>query len=127
MIRRGPYGPSITSRSPMTDARIRSTSGAAAASPASTVTPSALDRPHGKAADEAVEEQIEHERDRDRDQDGRRLERLPEDDAADELGGDAGGDDLLGGGRDEGQGVDELAGRQGEGEHHHGHDPGEGH
>src|SRR5215218_6479519 len=27
MIRRGPYGPSITSPSPMTDARIRSTSG----------------------------------------------------------------------------------------------------
>src|SRR4029450_10614025 len=45
MIRRGPYGPSITSRSPMTAARIRSTSGDAAASPASPVTPSARDAP----------------------------------------------------------------------------------
>src|SRR5262245_20908644 len=88
MIRRGPYGPSITSRSPMTEARTCSTSGDAAAPRASNPAPSTLDRPHGKAGDEAVEEQIEHERDRDRDQDGRRLERLPEEDvAADELVG----------------------------------------
>src|SRR4029453_8693550 len=111
MIRRGPYGPSITSRSPMTDARIRSTSGDAAACPASTPTPSALDRPHGKAADEAVQEQVEHERDRDRDQDGRGLQGLPEEHVtADQLGGDAGGDDLLGGGGGEGKGVDESVG-----------------
>jgi biuret amidohydrolase len=60
---------------------------------------SALDRAHGEARDEAVQEQVEHQGDGDRDQDRRRLQRLPEEHvAADQLGGDAGGDDLLGGG-----------------------------
>src|SRR5918993_727942 len=79
---------------------------------------SALYRTLGEAGDEPVEEEVEHDRDRHGDENGGRLQRLPEEHvAAYQLGGYAGGQHLLGGGRHERERVDELARREGEGEH----------
>src|SRR5688500_16822708 len=79
--------------------------------------PSTLYGAEGEAFDETVEEEVVEDSDGDGDDHGGGHQGLPEVDvAADQLGGDACGDGLAGGGGDEGEGVDELVEREGEGE-----------
>lgn len=69
----------------------------------------------GETGDEAIQKKVVYDGYRHSDKDARRHDGLPEKHVSpDEFGGDAGADNFMRGGSDEGQGIDELMHGKGE-------------